>query len=192
MNYKDTMLYKIVRPIGKLFIKLVYRPRIINKDYIPESGRVILAGNHTNNLDCILLLSTTKRQIHYLAKDELIKGWKKSIFINLGIIPVNRKIHDKSVIPAAKKYLDNELVIGIFPEGTTEKGCGYILPFKPGAVKLSYETDTKIVPFKIIGEYKPFKKGLTIIFDKPIKANKDIELSNKKLYNKINSMKVSD
>lgn len=188
MKYKDTRFYKIIRPIMTFIFKLIYRPTIINKEFIPESGKIILAGNHTHIFDCLLLLSSTKRQIHFLAKDELMKGVKKIIFKNLGIIPVNRRIKDKSVIPISKKYLSNNLVIGIFPEGTTEKGCGYLLPFKTGAVRLSHETDAYIIPFKIIGKYKPFRKNIKLIFTEPFKANENIELSNEKLYNIIDSI----
>lgn len=188
MKYKDTIFYKIVRPIVTILFKIVYRPEIINSDYIPKEGKIILAGNHTHNLDCVLLLSSTKRQIHFLAKDELNKGIKKIIFKNLGIIPVNRKIKDKSVIPASKEYLNNNLVIGIFPEGTTEKGCGHLLPFKIGAVKLSNETDTFIIPFKIKGEYKPLTKNLKIEFSKPFKASEDLINSNNMLYNIVDSI----
>lgn len=192
MKYKDNLFYNIIRPILTFLFKLFYRPKIINKDFIPNTGKIILAGNHTNNLDCVLLLSSTKRQIHFLAKKELLEGPKRIIFSNMGIIPVDRKIKDKSVIPTAKKCLENELVIGIFPEGTTEKGINKLLPFKLGTVKLSYETDTYIVPFKISGTYKLFSKDLKIIFDKPIKSTKDLELSNKKLYNIIDNIKEVD
>ena len=188
MKYKDTIFYLIIRPIISNLFKLIYRPKIINSEFIPKNGKIILAGNHTNNLDCVLLLSSTKRQIHFLAKDELMQGLKKVLFKNLGIIPVNRKIKDKSVIPISKKYLDIDLVIGIFPEGTTEKGCGYILPFKIGAVKLSFETNTYIVPFKITGTYKPFSKDLKIEFTKCFKANENLIKSNENLYNIINNI----
>lgn len=188
MKYNNTLFYKIIRPIITILFKLIYKPEIINSDYIPKEGKIILAGNHTHNLDCVLLLSSTKRQIHFLAKDELNKGIKKIIFKNLGIIPVNRRIKDKSVIPTSKKYLDNNLVVGIFPEGTTEKNCGYLLPFKIGAVKLSKETDTFIIPFKISGEYIPFNKNLKIEFSKPFKSSDDLIDSNKQLYNIVNNI----
>lgn len=188
MKYNNTLFYKIIRPIITILFKLIYRPKIINSDYIPKEGKIILAGNHTHNLDCVLLLSSTKRQIHFLAKDELNKGIKKIIFKNLGIIPVNRKIKDKTVIPASKEYLNNNLVIGIFPEGTTEKNCGFLLPFKIGAVKLSKETDTFIIPFKISGDYKSFSKNLKIEFSKPFKATEDLIESNKMLYNIVDSI----
>ena len=189
-KYNDVFLYKLVRPVISFFFKILYRPKIIGVNNIPKSGRVILAGNHTNNFDSVLLMSSTKRNIHFMAKIELTKGLKKIIFNNLGIIPVDRsKKGNSEVIDLTKKYLENDLVVGIFPEGTTEKGCGYLLPFIIGAVKLSNDTDTKIIPFKISGEYKIFSKNLKIVFDKPFKASKDLEKSNEDLYNIINNIK---
>jgi len=192
MKKKDILLYKFIRPIATVLFKIVYRPTIIGVENIPKSGKVILAGNHTNILDCVLLMSSTKRNIHYLAKKELFSGLKGIFFSNMGLIPVDRSIKDKSVLPVAKEYLDNGCVIGIFPEGTTEKGTKKLLPFKIGAVKLSYDTKTSIIPFKIIGEYKPFKKSIKLIFLKEYKASKDLDSSNKKLYDIIDNIKECD
>lgn len=191
-KYNDVILYKITRPIINFLVKLIFRPKIVGEKNIPSNGKVILAGNHTNNLDCILLISSTKRNIHFLAKSELFKGFKRILFSNFGLIPVNRKIKDKSVLVNAKKYLDNGCVVGIFPEGTTEKGLNKLLPFKIGAVKLSYDTNTSIVPFKISGSYKLFSKDLKIIFGSPFNASCDLTLSNNKLFEIIDNMEVSE
>ncbi len=188
-KYKDTLLYTIIRPIITMLFKIIYKPIIINEHFIPKNKKIILAGNHTNNLDCLLLMSSTKRHIHFLAKKELFQGLKKIIFNNLGLIPVNRKIKDNSVIPLSKEYLKNDLLIGIFPEGTTEKNTNKLLPFKKGAVTLSYETNTEIIPFKIIGKYTPFKKNIKIIFGNTFLASKDLKKSNDLLYDIINNMK---
>lgn len=185
---KEPKLYKIVRPIIKVLFKFLYTPKIIGSENIPKEGRVVLAGNHTNNFDCLLLMSSTKRCIHFLAKKELLSGLKKIIFSNMGLIPVDRKHHDHSALESAEKYLNDGMVIGIFPEGTTEKGRG-LLPFKIGAVKMAYDTNTKIVPFTITGKYKFFSKNLKIVFGAPIKVDgKDLEKNNEKLRDKINSM----
>ena len=87
---KESRFYKIVRPILKFLFLNIYRPKIIGSENIPKESRIILAGNHTNNFDCVLLMSSTKRCIHFLAKVELFKGFKKVIFSNLGLIPVDR------------------------------------------------------------------------------------------------------
>ena len=55
---------------------------------------------------------------------------------------------------------------------------------------MAYDTNSEIIPFAIIGKYKVFKRGLTIIFDKPykIKSN-DLDLENEKLRNKVKLLK---
>ena len=130
---KESMLYKTVRPILKFLFLNLYRPKIIGSENIPKEGRIILAGNHTNNFDCVLLMSSTKRCIHFLAKVELFKGFKKVIFSNLGLTPVDRSKKNPDALKSAKMYLENEKVIGIFPEGTFSK-TDELLPFKIGAV----------------------------------------------------------
>ena len=73
---KNSLLYNIVRPIVSALFKIFYRPKYIGLDNIPKSGRIILAGNHKNNLDCIYLMSSTRRPIHFLAKIELFCNTK--------------------------------------------------------------------------------------------------------------------
>lgn len=180
---KEAILYKITRPIITLGFKLLFTPKIIGSENIPKSGRIVIAGNHTSNLDCLLLISSTKRCIHFLAKNELWKGPKKIIFSNMGLIPVNRKAKDHQALVSAKEYLNDEKVVGIFPEGTTEKE-GVMLPFKIGAVKMAYDTNSQIVPFKIVGKYKLFSRSLKVVFDKPkYVVNEDLEKENEDLKN---------
>ena len=125
---KESKLYIIVRPIIKILFKFFYNPKVIGDGNIPKEGKVILAGNHTNNFDCLMLMSSTKRCIHFLAKIELFRGFKKIIFSNMGLIPVDRSKKNKEALDIAKSYLDNDKIIGIFPEGTIPKDKK-LLPF---------------------------------------------------------------
>lgn len=177
---KDNILYKILRPIITVLVKLFFTPEILGKENIPKVGKVILAGNHTSIFDSLLLISSTKRNIHFLAKDELCHGFKKYFFLHMGIIPVNRKKKSHESLEQAYQCLNNDLVIGIFPEGTTEKE-GKLLPFKMGAVKMAKVTDSLIVPFVIKGKYHLFSKSLQIKYLKPIKVTEDLEKENKRL-----------
>lgn len=187
MKYKDSIFMKLIKPIITLIFKILYNPKIIGKENIPKEGKIILAGNHTNNLDCLLVISSVKRNIHFLAKDELWKGPKKIIFDNLGLIKVNRRKKDKECLRHAIEYLKNEKVIGIFPEGTI--GKKKLLPFKIGSVKMAYETNSEIIPFVITGKYKIFFNDLKIEFGKPIKIkSNDLEKENENLRNIIVKM----
>ena len=180
----EPLLYKIVRPIIKFIMKYIFRAKYKGLENIPSTKKVVLAGNHTNNLDCLLIISSTNRVVHFLAKNSLMKGPKKVIFKNMGIIPVNRKIHDSNALSNAKAALNDDKVIGIFPEGTINRTKDIIMPFKIGSVKMAYDTDSYIVPFVITGKYRLFSKNLEIEFlspYKPVSHTNDLTKANEKL-----------
>lgn len=181
---KEPILYKILIPLDKLFMHL-YRPTYLGLDNIPKLGSIILAGNHTAKLDPLLLMSSTNRCIHFLAKIELFKGIKKIFFKNVGIIPVDRSRKNKEAINLANKYLLDNKIIGIFPESTINKTKDIIMPFKYGAVKMAKETNSMIIPFSITNKYKLFKKSVIICFGKPYKVTGELEKDNKVLEEKV-------
>jgi 1-acyl-sn-glycerol-3-phosphate acyltransferase len=183
MKYR---LYYILRPIVVFLLKFIYRIKIVNKDYIPKTGPVILVGNHKHNYDFISLISGTKRIVHFLGKKELIDkhGW---LFKRLPVIPVDRTKKNKEAMEEATRLVNNNEVVGIFPEGTFNKTEYIVMPFKYGAVRIAKDTDANIVPFAITGEYKRFRKGLKITFGKPYKIEdkRDLTKENIKLMNKV-------
>jgi len=183
MEAKDKLFYKIVKPLTTFVMKAIYRPQVIGLENIPKTGRVLLAGNHTKELDSIMLVGITKRPIHFLAKEELFHGKTKWIVKGMGCVPVNRKIHDKEALQAAIDYLNNDLCVGIFPEGTINRTTDIIMPFKIGAVKACKEANSPLVPFTITGKYRPFRKSVKIEFLKPIKVGDNLDESNEQFMN---------
>lgn len=174
----NVFLYRLTRPIITHLFKFFYRPEYICQENIPMDGPIILAGNHTSILDCLLLISSTKRSIHFLAKLELFRGFKGIIFNNMGLIPVDRKYKTTKPLNEAEKYLNIGGIVLIFPEGTTSKN---LLEFKLGSVALANRTNNKIVPFVISGKYRIFKRGLKIKFLSPIDITDDITKENERL-----------
>ena len=156
---KKYILYKIARPIIKTFMNITFRIEVINNDNIPQKGNIILAGNHTSYLDPLLLISSTKRTIRFLAKKEIHKGILKNIFISAGTIPVDRSKKDKNAKIKTKEALLNKELVCIFPEGTINRTKDLILPFKYGTVSFASITNTDIIPFIITGKYKLFQKN---------------------------------
>ena len=177
---KDNLFYKLVRPFVYFFIKIFFRPQVVGLENVILDQRVVFAGNHTKWLDPVLLVGVTKRQIHFLAKDELFHGMLKFIVKGMGCIPVNRRIHDKNALEAAYNYLNNDLCVGIFPEGTINRENDIILPFKIGACKACSVTNSKLVPFVITGKYRFLRRGIKIEFLKPRNISDDLTLENEK------------
>ena len=187
------ILYRIVRTLGYPIFLLLYRPEFEGSNNIPKSGSVILAGNHTNNLDAAIMIAGPKRVVHMLAKKELFKSKiSNAFFRSMGCIPVDRKIHDENAKSEAIEVLKNNEVIGIFPEGTVNRTNDIILPFKYGAVSFAKKTGAYIVPFTITGKYKLFRRNIKITYGKPYKVTDDLEIENKKLMNIITKMLIKE
>ena len=108
----------------------------------------------------------------------------------MGIIPVNRKIHDKNALNSAIDILNENKVIGIFPEGTRNKTKDiFLLPFKFGTVSMAKKTNATIVPFGLTGNYKFRSKNLTIRYGTPFKVgDMSLEEANNKLYKEVEKL----
>ena len=61
--------YKFLRPLAIVLLKIIYQPKVINKQAIPKEGPIILAGNHKAYPDPVLVGSCTRRVIHFFIKD---------------------------------------------------------------------------------------------------------------------------
>ena len=186
-----SIFYIIIKCILTPLFFLIFRPKVIGKSNIPKNGSIVLAGNHTNNLDSVMLIAVVSRQVHFLAKIELFKGIFGVIVKAMGCIPVNRKIHDKDALKSAKEVLKNNKVIGIYPEGTINRTDDIIMPFKIGAVKTAKDTNTKIVPFVITGKYNIIGPRIKIEFLESIEIKDELNKENDKLM-KIISKKLEE
>ena len=175
------MFYSIARAIGKPIFFFLIHPVVEGKENISQEGAYVLAGNHTKWLDPLLMIGTNKRKIHFLAKIELFHGIIGFVVKHMGAIPVDRKKHDKDALIHAKEALKQGEVIGIFPEGTINRTKDVTMPFKIGAVKMAFDTNTKIVPFTITGKYKIFRKEIKITYLEPITIKGDLEKENERL-----------
>ncbi len=184
---KNKILYYIYKYILSIPFLIYYRPKFVNKHYIPKNGPIIICGNHKHLYDQCLPIIATNRMLHYMAKKEYFDNKKVAWFFkSSGCISVDRQNKEeahKAMEEAIRLLKENE-AIGIFPEGTRNKTNDLLLPFKMGTVKMAKETNATIVPFAITGEYKFLRNKLTITFLKPFKV-KDMDLveANEKLRN---------
>ena len=68
------------------FFQLKYRMKYIGAENVPAEGAYILASNHTHAVDPIIMGMGLKRQVMFMAKEELFKknrGITKDVFLTL-------------------------------------------------------------------------------------------------------------
>ncbi len=185
---KNNFGYRLLTPLMRILFRIYYNPKIINKNYIPKKGSIVIACNHKHLFDQCLTIMATKRPINYMAKKEYFEGKLAWFFKFVGCIPVDRSRKDENAKAKALEVLNNDGAIGIFPEGTRNRFKDKVLlDFKFGAVSLAHKTNSFVVPCAITGDYKFRSKNLTIQYGKPFKVD-DLEKANKKLYNEINNL----
>lgn len=170
----------IVRGALYIWFKLVYRLEINGLENVPKEGPIIFCGNHRSYIDPPLIVATAKRDMKFLAKEELYKN-KFLAFLGWAFeaIPVKRDEKDISAIKTSLKDLKEGKCIALFPEGTRnglEKGE----KVKDGVAFFAVRSGAKVVPCGIKGGTKEHKK-LTISYGKPLdysqyKGSKDKEV----------------
>ena len=161
----------IVRGALYIWFKLVYRLEINGLENVPKEGPVIFCGNHRSYIDPPLIVATAKRDMKFLAKEELYKN-KFLAFLGWAFeaIPVKRDEKDISAIKTSLKDLKEGKCIALFPEGTRnglEKGE----KVKDGVAFFAVRSGAKVVPCGIKGGTKEHKK-LTISYGKALDYSK--------------------
>jgi len=150
--------------------------RIEGRDNLSSGRAFIIAANHNSWVDAPLLISALynilKRKIYYIAAT----SW----YQKLGAIGINKK-HKGRVIEQGLKLLNNNEIVGIFPEGRANESS-QLLSGKTGAARLALWSGQPVIPAGIIGtaERNPifavkklFSKGHQVIirFGSPINLN---------------------
>ena len=170
---KKTWLYCVGQAILWVYFHLVFRMKVDGAENLPKEGPVLLCSNHLAKRDPVLLGVSQKRQVFYMAKEELFQnkflGW---LFRQLGAFPVKRGTGGGDALEDAYALLSQNAVVGVFIEGHRSKD-GLLRKPKTGAALLAYETKAPVVPVCITagdgGQPGVFKRTL-IRFGKPIPA----------------------
>lgn len=165
------IFYAVGQFLLRLFYYPVYRLKVIGRENIPKSGPVLLCSNHIAMKDPVLLGIVQRRQVFYMAKEELFRNrFISAVLRGLGAFPVKRGTGGAGALADAYKLLDENAVVGVFIEGTRSK-TGELLKPKTGAALLRYRTGAVVVPVCITAEggkcSRPFHRT-EIRFGKPI------------------------
>lgn len=195
---KNKKEIKIGFQLARFFLtpvfKLMYKPKLINKKKIPKKGTIIICANHTHKFDPFLIVSSSSRTVHFMAKNEYHVGRLRAIFKFVGTIPVDRTKKDEDATERALNVLKDGGAIALFPEGTRNKTEEFLLPFKFGAVSMAKKTGATIVPAGISGKFEKSKdNNLMIRFGTPFQIGKmSLEEANEHLRKEIGDLMLEN
>ncbi|HWU21584.1 MAG TPA: lysophospholipid acyltransferase family protein [Nocardioides sp.] len=135
------------------------RPQVIGMDRMPRKGPVIIAPNHTSEIESFVLCLVLRRQPRFIAKAEYfsgkgLRGMADRIIVKAtGQIPVDRAAGgDKSAaLEAAADVLRQGDVWAVYPEGTRSPD-GRLYRGHTGALRVALEVPgVTVLPVAISG-----------------------------------------
>lgn len=134
-------------------IHTAWRPRVLGAWRTPPAGPLILAVNHTHNVDGPVLLGTAPRPVRFLVKREAFVGPLGAFLRGMGQIGVDREATDLAAVRAAFGVLDRGEVLGIFPEGT--RGNGDFAAVRAGLAYFALRSGAPVQPVAVLGSDRP-------------------------------------
>lgn len=157
-SFQVTLFRRLLVKVLRLLFRLLMKLDVQGIENFPLDGSVIVASNHVTNFDVFPMQFSLPRPIFYMAKSELFKFPPIAMALrNLGAFPVYRGEKDAWAIRHARKILENGQTLGMFPEGTRNKGRGLGVA-KTGTARMAIETGSLIIPMVVIGTDKLFKR----------------------------------
>ncbi|MFI9629807.1 lysophospholipid acyltransferase family protein [Streptomyces sp. NPDC052042] len=166
------------RGIGIGLMYGLWRPRVLGAWRVPAGGPVILAVNHSHNIDGPMLMGTAPRPVHFLIKKEAFVGPLDPFLRGIGQLKVDRAAADRTAITSALGVLADGGVLGIFPEGT--RGEGDFAALRAGLAYFAVRSGAPIVPVAVLGSAErrgrlmsalpPLRSRVDVVFGDPFEA----------------------
>lgn len=149
----------IVKGFANICFHILYRVDIKGLENIPEDSGAILCSNHIHAFDSVLYVTRIKRMIYAMGKEELFNTKFKNWFMrSMGVFPVKRdSVASEEGINTAVKYLKNQNLLVIFPEGTRNGLAKGVKP-KKGVALIALRAKVPVIPMAMVGSFKPFTK----------------------------------
>ncbi|MFI8305632.1 lysophospholipid acyltransferase family protein [Streptomyces sp. NPDC085927] len=169
---------EVGRRIGVGLMYGFWKPRVLGAWRVPASGPVLLAVNHSHNIDGPMVMGVAPRPTHFLIKQEAFIGPLDPFLTGIGQVKVDRNTTDRTAISRALGVLRQGGVLGIFPEGT--RGEGDFASLRAGLAYFALRGGAPIVPVAVLGSsgqggrlikaLPPLRSRVDVVFGDPFDA----------------------
>ena len=168
-----SLRYRVFRWTLIYLSRLLFGFTVHGAEKVPEKGPLIVASNHHQYADPVLVCMAVPHRMQWMAKKEVFVPPFDRFFYFIGSFPVDRRKGDRAALRAALGFLSEGWVLGIFPEGGRRKqdAVGQDSP-KGGVAMLAARGAAPILPVFIGKIPNPFERlqgrKLHIYFGNPI------------------------
>lgn len=138
--------YRLFRRSMTLLCRVLFGYRVHGGEMVPSEGPLIVASNHSQYSDPVLVCVAVPRRLQWMAKKQLFVFPYRKFFEFIGSFPVDREGGGRGAIRAALAFLAEGWALGIFPEGTHR---GTSREAKSGVVVLALRSGASVLPVHV-------------------------------------------
>lgn len=148
-------VYQALRRPVRAVLKRWFDLRVEGLEHLPERGPYIVAANHHNYLDGVVLAAALSRPIAFLVMPRVWRATPLHPLLHwqLGSILLHLQRPDVGALRRALRALAQDRVVGIFPEGPFSMR-GRLERGQPGVGLLALHAGVPVVPAGIRGTYQ--------------------------------------
>ncbi len=148
-------LYETLRGPLRAVLDRFFGLTVEGLEHLPEGGPFIVAANHHNYLDGVVLGCVVPPPIAFLVMPRVWRATPLHPFFHrrIGSIPLDLDRHDSTALRRALDALATGRVVGIFPEGPFSVR-GRLERGLPGVGLLALRSGVAVVPAGIRGTYE--------------------------------------
>ena len=131
-------------------VSVRFKLKILDFDRFPQTGAVLMLGNHISWVDWALVQMAVPRRVHFVMDRSIYEKWYLKGFLDFfGAIPISARGMKQAIVDV-ERLLEAGEVVCIFPEGTISRN-GHLGSFKRGFERMAGEADAVITPFYLRG-----------------------------------------
>ena len=144
--------YAVVLFLVKIFYLICFPKKYHNKEKSPDkNASYLICANHASAHDIPFVAMGINRQVHFIAKAEIMKNpFLRFFAVRIGVIPIKRGLADTKALHGAIDKLNEGKIVCIFPQGTRQRDkAPEVSQFRSGAGMIAREAKCDILPVYI-------------------------------------------
>jgi 1-acyl-sn-glycerol-3-phosphate acyltransferase len=148
-------LYAGIRSVVRPVLRRFFDFQVAGLENVPAAGPFILAANHANYLDGVVLGAALPRHIAFLVMPRVYRATPLHPYLHdrIGSIPIELARPDPGAIRRALRVLESGGIVGIFPEGPYGRD-GHLVRGHPGIGLVALRAGVPVVPAAITGTFQ--------------------------------------
>ena len=153
-----TPVYWLGHVVSRMAAHVWFDYRVVHPERLIQEGPVLIVCNHSSYLDPPMVGIAYRREIWFLARKSLFRGFGAWLYPRLNVVPVDQEGPDMSGLKNIIRLLHRGERVLLFPEGARSHD-GRMIEGEPGVGLVVARTRAPVQPVRLFGTHEALPRG---------------------------------